>query len=126
MDKKRSIMPDEIEQAFREAHILALGADNEHDMNYALRKRAAIEELMIRFCGYTPIELQLILLKINGALMENEALTEKEVHMKTYILIIDDTYGYRRKTTVSARSRAEALKAVPLDHGEQITVCKEI
>ena len=46
--------------------------------------------------------------------------------MKTYILIIADTYGYRRKTTVSARSRAEALKAVPLDHGEQITVCKEI
>ena len=46
--------------------------------------------------------------------------------MRTYILIIADTYGYRRKTTVSARSRADALKAVPLDHGERVTVCREI
>ena len=46
--------------------------------------------------------------------------------MKNYILIIADTYGYRQKTTVSARSRAEALKAVPLDHGERVTVCREI
>lgn len=76
MDKKRPIMPEEIEQAFREAHMLVLGADNEDDMNHALKKRAAIGDLMIRFCGYTPVELELILLEI-GLLLRDKGVERK-------------------------------------------------
>ena len=76
MDKKRPILPEEIEQAFREAHLLVLGADNEDDMSYALRKRAVIGDLMIRFCGYTPVELELILLEI-GLILSGKGVERK-------------------------------------------------